>query len=119
MPETKTYAGGCHCGKVRYEVTTDLSEVVDCNCSICSKTGWLIGFVPAEQFKLQSGGDEVSDYQFGKKSIHHTFCPSCGIRSYASGTGPDGSAMLAFNVRCLDDVDLSALKITTYDGKSL
>ena len=111
MTEMKTYTGGCHCGKVRYEVKADLGRVTACNCSICAKTGWLLAFVPADQFTLLSGEDALSDYQFGKKRIHHLFCSSCGIRSFGRGTGPDGRQMRAINVRCLDEVDIGALEI--------
>ena len=90
MAETKTHTGGCHCGKVRFEVKTDLSSIIACNCSICSKAGWLLAFVPVEQFTLLSGGDLLSDYQFGRMRIHHLFCPGCGIHSFGGGVGPDG-----------------------------
>jgi hypothetical protein len=118
MAEAKAYSGGCHCGKVRFEVKTDLARVIACNCSICSKAGWLLAFVPAEQFTLLSGGDVLSDYQFGKKRIHHLFCPGCGIHSFGGGVGPDGREMRAVNVRCLENVDVDALAITPFDGKS-
>lgn len=67
MAEAKLHTGGCHCGKVRYEVSTDLAQVFDCNCSICAKTGWLLSPVPASQFRLLSGADGLSDYQFAKQ----------------------------------------------------
>jgi len=119
MPETKTYTGGCHCGAVRYEATADLSNVISCNCSICSRKGSLLTFVPREHFKLLSGADAQTDYQFGRKVIHHMFCKTCGIGSYALGAMPDGTKMAAINVRCLDGVDLAALKPTPFDGRSL
>lgn len=118
MSEAKTYTGGCHCGNVRYEVKTDISNVISCNCSICSKTGTLLAFVPASQFKLLSGEGKLTDYLFNKQVIHHLFCATCGVRSFATGTGPDGTEMRAVNVRCLDDVDLTALRIKAVDGKS-
>ena len=119
MTEMKTHAGGCHCGKVRFEVKADVSQAMSCNCSICSKGGALLAFVGKDQFKLLSGEEALSDYQFGKKKIHHRFCQSCGLRSFASGVAPDGSEMFAINLRCVDDIDLSSLKISEYDGKSL
>jgi hypothetical protein len=77
MPETKTYAGGCHCGRVRYEVATELATVMECNCSHCSKRGMLLTFVTPD--KLQpGGGDGLKDYQFNKKMIHHLLCPTAG-----------------------------------------
>jgi hypothetical protein len=119
MAETKTYTGGCHCGTVKFEVTFRLGEVVECNCSICSKTGSLLAFVPPDQFRLLSGGDRLTDYQFASKTIHHQFCPDCGIRSFARGKVPGGQEMVAINVRCLDDVEPPALAIRAFDGRSL
>ena len=119
MPDMQTYRGGCHCGRVRYEVETNLETVFSCNCSICQKRGYLLNPVPRAQFKLLSGEQEQTDYQFNKKIIHHRFCRTCGISSFSTGTGPDKSEMVAVNVRCLDDVDIDALTVTSFDGKSL
>jgi hypothetical protein len=119
MTESKTYRGSCHCGDVKFDVTTDLSQVISCNCSICSRTGALLTFVGDDQFKLLEGEKAQSDYQFNTKKIHHLFCNTCGIRAFAHGTGPGGEGMHAINVRCLDGVDLKALTITEVDGKSL
>ncbi len=119
MAEPKTYSGGCHCGAVRYEVTTDLATVMACNCSICGKRGALWTFAAAAQFKMLRGADALADYQFGQKRIHHRFCKVCGVGSFSQGQAPDGSDTFAVNVRCLDEVDVAALKITPFDGKSL
>jgi len=120
MSETtsRTYTGGCHCGAVRYRVTMDLAGAITCNCSMCSKTGAVITFVPADQFVLLSGEDVLADYQFNKKIIHHHFCTRCGIRSFARGIGRDGGEIRAINVRCLDGVDVDSVPITKYDGRS-
>ncbi|MET0594123.1 MAG: GFA family protein [Polyangiaceae bacterium] len=119
MSDAKTYKGSCHCGKVSYEVKTDLEKVFSCNCSICSKKGYLLNFVPADQFKLLSGDEKLTDYQFNKKNVHHLFCPDCGIQSFGRGKRPDGQAMVAINVRCLDGVELDNLTLTKVDGRSL
>jgi hypothetical protein len=119
MADAKTYAGGCHCGNVRYEVTADLGSVVECNCSICSKSGALLTFVGEPQFKLLKSEGELGDYQFNTHNIHHLFCRTCGIKSFARGTAPGGKKMVAINVRCLDGVDLGSLQRTPFDGKKL
>lgn len=114
------YEGGCHCGKVRYAVELTLDHLVTCNCSICGKTGTILAFVPASQLEQLSGSDALVDYQFGKKSIHHTFCSTCGVRPFARGTGHDGQPMAAINVRCLDGIDVHELDIETkFDGRNL
>jgi hypothetical protein len=119
MAGTKTYTGGCHCGEVRFEVTADLDTVVSCNCSICQKRGALWTFVTPGLFALRAGSDDVRDYQFGRKRIHHLFCPQCGVGAFSRGTTPKGAEMVAVNVRCLDDLDVAALKLTPFDGRSL
>jgi hypothetical protein len=119
MSESKTYQGSCHCGNVKYQVELDLSgPVLACNCSICTRTGSLMAFVPEEQFQLLSGEGSLSDYQFNTKKIHHLFCSTCGVRSFARGTGPGGSAMCMVNARCLEGVDPLALEVKRWDGKS-
>jgi hypothetical protein len=116
MPQSRT--GGCHCGKVRYEVETDLAQVIECNCSICTQRGFLFSFVPADKFRLLSGEGDLTDYQFNKHAIHHLFCKACGSESFARGSTPDGKPMVAINARCVDGVDLAALKRMPFDGRS-
>lgn len=118
MSEAKTYTGGCHCGAVRYEVRMKLEGAITCNCSICSKTGTMLAFVPASDFELKSGADALTDYQFGRKNIHHLFCSRCGIRSFARAKMPNGTPMAAINVRCLDGVDLAQVPLQPFDGRS-
>jgi hypothetical protein len=118
MSELKTHEGGCHCRKVRYQVQLALERVMECNCSICSRRAHLLTFVPEAQFKLLSGEDNLTDYQHNKHVIHFLFCKTCGIGSFSRGTDREGKVNYAINVRCLDDVDLSALTITKFDGKS-
>ncbi|MES2014581.1 MAG: GFA family protein [Patescibacteria group bacterium] len=113
----KKYTGGCHCGKVRFEVEADLTNTITCNCSHCEKKGVILAFTPESNFTLLSGENDLIDYQFNKKVIHHLFCKTCGVQSFGKGPGKD-SGTVAINVRCLDDVDLSTLSPTPYDGKN-
>jgi len=114
----QTYTGSCHCGKVRYRVSMELGRVMSCNCSICRRKRALLAFVPRDQFTLESGQDALTDYQFNKHVIHHLFCSSCGVGSFAYGSQADGKQMAAINVRCLEGVDLDKLEIFDFDGKS-
>jgi hypothetical protein len=85
---------------------------------MCGRAGTLLTFVGATQFELLSGEDALTDYQFGKKRIHHLFCRHCGIKSFARGTRPDGAAMVAVNTRCLDGVEVGTLSVHQFDGRS-
>lgn len=115
-----THHGSCHCGAVQFDVEMELENLTTCNCSICGRTGAIMAFVPASQLSSVSGADKLTDYQFGQKRIHHTFCSVCGVRPFGRGQGQDGNDWAMINVRCLDGVDTHQLTIThTYDGKSL
>jgi hypothetical protein len=118
MPEQRTYKGSCHCGAVAYEATTDLAQVISCNCSRCRRLGSLLTFVGKDQFNLLSGESALADYRFNTKQIAHLFCKTCGIEPFARGKKPDGSEMVAVNVRCLDGVEPDQLTPTKFDGRS-
>ncbi|BAV63980.1 GFA family protein [Sphingobium cloacae] len=113
------YEGSCHCGAVTFQVAADApSEAMSCNCSHCRRKGFLLTFVPEDQFTLDSGADRLTDYQFYQHKITHRFCATCGAQPFAEGKGPDGSAMRAVNLRCVPDIDLDALTINKVDGAS-
>lgn len=112
------YTGGCHCGKVKYEVEMDLGKPFSCNCSICQMKGTLLSMAEAGKFNLLKGKESLTDYQFYKKNIHHFFCSTCGVTSFARGTGPNGQEMYAINVRCLEGIDLEKIEFAKVDGRS-
>lgn len=114
MPE-KHYSGGCQCGAVTYEVEADLDQTFTCNCSRCQRIGAVLTFVPTDQFRLVNDGP-VTEYLFHKMIVHHRFCPTCGVESYALGRGPDGMDMVAVNVNCLENVNPRALKSHHING---
>jgi len=109
-----TYEGGCHCDRIRFRVTADLDNVTYCNCSMCTKKGFLHLIVPSQQFELVSGSDSLATYQFNTNVAKHTFCKVCGIHPfYVPRSDPD---KIDVNVRCLDDVDITALTVKSFDG---
>lgn len=112
----QTFKGSCHCGQVSYQVEMDLDKVIDCNCSHCHKKGLVLVFVDKEKFNLLQGEGVLTEYLFNKKSIRHLFCKHCGVESFAEGIA---FPKMAVNIRCVEDIDLSTLTITHYNGKDL
>ena len=112
------YSGGCHCGAISFTVDADFTTAMDCNCSLCSKRGGLLAFVPRAALVLQGTEDTLQTYRFNHHKLAHHFCSRCGIAPYSEGAGPDGTEMAAVNLRCLPDLDLSALTVNHVDGKS-
>ena len=112
----RTMRGGCHCGAVRFRVTADLDRVTQCNCSICTKKGFLHLIVAPEQFEPVSGADDLTSYRFNTMTAKHTFCKVCGIHAfYVPRSDPD---KIDINVRCLDGIDLVALAVKQFDGRN-
>jgi hypothetical protein len=113
----RTHTGGCHCGRVRFEVQAPARiEVTECNCSICSKTGYLHLIVPKSQFKLVSGADVLSTYTWNTGTAKHHFCSVCGVKSfYVPRSHPNGYSV---NARCLDEGTVEAMDVVKKDGRN-
>ena len=111
------HKGGCHCGQVRFEVESPADiEVNECNCSVCCLTGYLHLIVRKNKFKLISGQEELSIYQFNTNVAKHFFCTNCGIKSfYIPRSNPDGYSV---NARCLDPETVTSMTINTFDGRN-
>lgn len=114
-----TYTGGCHCGRIALEVEGEIEQVIECNCSICSKRGYLLWFVPRERLSLLTPETSLATYTFKTGRIQHHFCPTCGCAPFGVGSDKTGAAKAAVNVRCLEGIEPSALKVMPFDGRSL
>ncbi|MGV3494284.1 MAG: GFA family protein [Ramlibacter sp.] len=114
-----TYKGSCHCGDVTFEVEGDIDSALACNCSICSRKGSLLWFVPRDRLRLTTPEGNASTYMFNKHVIRHRFCARCGIHPFGEGTDPKGNAMAAVNLRCLDGIDLDAIPVHRFNGRDL
>lgn len=113
------YSGSCHCGQIAFEAEGKLGEVLACNCSICARKGSLLWFLPRSAMQLKTPEEALATYTFNRHAIQHRFCPRCGIHPFGEGRMPDGQAMVAINVRCLEGVDLEGLAVRHYDGRAL
>lgn len=114
MTDLDAYEGGCHCGAVRFRVLIDRYEATDCNCSICTKKGFVHLIVPPERFELLQGSQVLSTYTFNTETARHTFCSICGIHPfYRPRSHPD---CYDVNIRCLDGNLLSRFRLVPFDG---
>ena len=116
-PALVTHRGGCHCGAVAFEVDAPARLVVqDCNCSICSASGFWHLIVPRERFRLLRGDGSLTEYTFGTRVARHLFCRTCGVKSfYVPRSHPDGYSV---NARCLDRATIEAITVEPFDGRN-
>lgn len=114
-----SHRASCHCGAVQYTFEGDIDKPVVCNCSMCGRSGAMMAFVPESSFTWVSGEDQLVDYQFGHKHVHHPFCRTCGHRAVAWGTNAEGNKTMMVNLRCVEGYDIQAVSPTWYDGASL
>jgi len=108
-------SGGCHCGAVRFEARLPEPPVaaLECNCSVCTMTGFLHIMVPHEAFELVTGRDALTSYRFGTGAANHLFCATCGVKSfYQPRSHPNAWSVNAY---CLDD--RPELAIELFDGR--
>ena len=112
-----THQGSCHCGRIAFTLEGELDAVIDCNCSLCRRRASLLAFFSRSALTLATAEADMATYTFNTHAIRHHFCPTCGIAPFSDGVDPKtGTQVAAVNVRCLEGVDLSALKVVTYDG---
>lgn len=115
-----THHGSCHCGAIAFDLEGEVTEAMDCNCSMCRRRGSLLAFFPREALTLTRGEGEYATYRFNTETIAHHFCKTCGITPFSEGVHPKtGAKMAAVNVRCLPDVDISTLQVKQVDGARL
>lgn len=114
--EKQTYVGSCHCGQIRFQVTTDMARASQCNCSICTKKAYLHHMVAPDDFRLLSGADDLATYQFGTMAAQHHFCKHCGVAPFFRPRANPEKYIV--NLRCVEGVDLECLRIEQFDGRS-
>lgn len=109
------HAGGCHCGRVRFEFDAPEQAVLsNCNCSVCKMTGYLHLIVESSNFRLLSDTAHLSCYTFNTGVAKHYFCTHCGIKSfYVPRSHPDG---ISVNARCIDPGTFTPSGIEDFDG---
>ena len=111
------HRGGCHCGRVQFEVRAAADiEATECNCSICSMTGFLHLIVGRDAFRLVSGADDIATYTFNTGVARHHFCRHCGVKSwYVPRSHPEG---VSVNVNCLRPETIASISVTAFDGRN-
>ena len=109
--------GGCHCGAVRFEAGVPRRvEILDCNCSICAKTGFRHLIVPHDDFRLLSDREALTGYRFGTGAAEHLFCSTCGVKSfYQPRSHPDSWSL---NLNALDDISGLEISVRAFDGRN-
>jgi hypothetical protein len=109
--------GGCHCGAVRFEAEVpERVEVLDCNCSICAKTGFRHLIVPHGDFRLLSGSAGLTSYRFGTGAAEHLFCRVCGVKSfYQPRSHPEAWSV---NLNAVDDISGLSITCSAFDGRN-
>ena len=112
-----SHRASCHCGNTRLEFEADITEGLACNCSMCQRRGSLLWFMPRAQLQALDSKPSAT-YRFHTHKIAHHFCPTCGIHTWGEGTAPDGTLMAAINLRCVEDLDLAAVPVKHFDGRS-
>ena len=110
-------SGGCHCGAIRFEALSEREpKMLDCNCSVCSASGYLHLFIPHERFTLLKGRSDLTSYRFGSREAEHLFCSTCGIKSfYQPRSHP---TCWSVHLACLDDASELSPQVSAFDGRN-
>jgi hypothetical protein len=119
MTPANSHTVSCHCGRIKFEVAAELRKVRDCNCSICSRAGYLHWYVEPAQVKLLTERQSMTSYVWRSLNGFHCFCPVCGVAVLRSMVALTQTRRFSVNARCVEGIDLTSLEIERYDGKNL
>lgn len=111
------YTGSCHCKAVAFSFEGEIEKFFTCNCSHCSVKAFQLLFLPKSQFTLLSGEENLTEYRFGKKSLAHLFCKTCGVQCFATGKDEKGNGTVAINLRTVEDIDLTNVPTQEFNGR--
>jgi hypothetical protein len=74
--------GECNCGAVSFEITTDLSDVIVCHCSICRRAtgsnGIAVVVVDNNEFEWTGGEELITSWKKPDADWQTWFCRRCG-----------------------------------------
>lgn len=113
------YKGSCHCGEVAFEVEGEITGAVVCNCSICARKGALLWAVPRSDLRLLGPEEKLRSYTFNNHVIVHRFCETCGMHPYAEQENAEDGPAAYVNLRCIEGLDLQAIPVMEFDGRSM
>lgn len=113
------YKGSCHCGRIAFELDSEVTGAVACNCSICSRKGALLVAAPRASLRLLSSDDGLRSYTFNNNVIVHRFCGTCGIHPFAEHAGTEDGPTAYVNIRCIEGLDLKAIRVMEFDGAAI
>lgn len=109
----RPYVLSCHCGDIRLEIDAELTEVLECNCSMCGRSGFLHWKVPAKSLRLITEKRRLTTYVWRDVAGGHQFCATCGTGILRTGYPGD---RVSVNARCIEGIDVFVLSIRRYDG---
>lgn len=111
--------GSCHCARIAYEVQGEPQRVMACRCAFCTRQGVLRWSVPRAHWRLHTAQQNLSAYRIAEQPLTHYFCPICGCLVFSAQEGDEAHAMVSLNARCLEEVDVSCLAVSTCDDCGL
>jgi hypothetical protein len=101
---------------VAFEVDGEPAGLEVCNCSICTRTGYVHWYVAPESFRLLTSPDAYATYEFGTRVAKHHFCRTCGISPFRRARSNPNEVDV--NARCVEGLDLDALPVRRFDGRN-
>lgn len=85
----KAYTGGCACGAIRYETTTEPVFANHCQCIDCQKRsgtghGSYLSFAQKAEVRITGKASQWSVSADSGHDKHYAFCPTCGTPVYVT-----------------------------------
>ena len=97
--------GKCHCGSVKFTINTKIRDLRRCNCSMCSRKGFVMGTALIDELTITSGEKNLTSYKWNTKIAEHFFCKICGINTHHKRRSDPNQ--YGYNIGCIEGFEMS------------
>lgn len=110
--------GACHCGRVRITLPAKPDQVTQCNCTLCSKTGFQGIYYPSDAVTIEGQLDDYVRADSSPAYISQHRCRHCGIATHWTPLTEPPHERIGINARLFEPGTFDGIEVREVDGRS-
>ncbi len=117
MADGVAITGACHCGRASITIPRKPEQVTQCNCSLCSKTGFRGVYFGSDELEIAGEFDSYVRTDLKQAYLANHRCRTCGILTHWTLLSDPPHERVGVNARLFDGA-LDDLPVSQVDGRS-
>lgn len=113
----RALVASCHCGRAKLTLPRAPDQVTHCNCSLCTKTGFLGVYFPSEELQIEGEFDVYIRSDSNPACIAQQRCRHCGILTHWVPLTDPPHVRMGVNARLIEPEALEGVPVVEVDGR--